>query len=92
MASPFDNFSVFQNKDLVCVADGGKPVGDDKTGAVSHEPIQSFLDEAFGGVVHTGRRFVEDEDGRVLEQSPGDGEALFFTHAEFDAPFAERRV
>ena len=37
---------------------------------------QGRLDQALGLGVQGRGRFVEDEDGRVLEQGPGDGQPL----------------
>jgi hypothetical protein len=51
-------------------------VGDDEGGAALHDLLQRQLQLLLGGGVEGGGRLVEDEDGRVLEERAGDGEAL----------------
>src|SRR5262249_15479610 len=59
--------SVREHDDLVGAPDRRQAVRDDDARAVDHEAVERFLDEALGLGVERGRRFVEDEDGRVLE-------------------------
>ncbi len=92
MAPAFDDAPALQHQDLVGMADGGKPVGDDEAGAVLHEPVERLLDEAFGGVVHAGRGLVENENRRIFQQGAGNGKSLFFTDAELYPAFAQWRV
>ncbi|NDB77378.1 MAG: methyltransferase domain-containing protein, partial [Verrucomicrobia bacterium] len=76
---------VFEHQNLVQVADGGEPVGDDQRGAAPHQPLEAFDHERLAlGVERTGR-FVEQEDGRVLQEGAREVEALPFADASFDA-------
>ena len=50
-----------------------------------------LLNQPFRGRVHAGRGFVEDQDGRVLEQRAGDADALLLADAQFHAAFADVR-
>ena len=92
MFSAFCDAAPLENEDLVGVANGGKSVGYDEAGSVFHEVVEGFLNETLGGGVHTGRGFVEDEDGRVFEEGTGYGEALLLADAEFDSTLAKWRV
>ena len=56
------------------------------------EPVQRPLDELLRGRIDAGRRFIENEHGRVLEQRPRDGDALLFSHGELYAALADMRV
>lgn len=85
VAASFGDAAMFEDEDLICVADGGEAVGDDEAGAVGEEAVEGFLNEFFGGGIDAGGGFVEDEDGRVFEEGAGDGDALFFADAEADA-------
>mmetsp|Transcript_36164 Transcript_36164/g.115824 ORF Transcript_36164/g.115824 Transcript_36164/m.115824 type:complete len:218 (-) Transcript_36164:136-789(-) len=46
-------------------------------------------DLGLGFRVEGARRFVEEDDGGVLEEGPGEGDALLFAAAELEAPFAD---
>ena len=48
MGSLLPDFAFVQNNDAIAILDRGEPVGDDQTGSVRHELIQSILDEEFG--------------------------------------------
>ena len=48
MCTPFDDPSPLYHKDLVCAADGGKTVGDDKRRATLHEVAEAVLDHGLG--------------------------------------------
>lgn len=87
--STFNNVAAIQNKNLIRVEDGGEAVGNDEAGSFFQQAIQGFLDKAFGGVVHAGGGFVEDEDGGIFQKGAGDGETLLFTNAETYAAFAD---
>ncbi len=50
------------------------------------------LDQPFALGVEVAGGFVEDEDSRVGQNGPGDGDPLPLSAAEFDAPFADDRV
>src|SRR6185437_9481913 len=71
--------------DLVGMADGAEPVGDDYAGAVFHHLIDSVLYEAFAFGVERGGGFVEDEDGGIFQEGACDGQALTFAATELAA-------
>ena len=51
-------------------------MGDDDGRAVLGQAVKRRLNLTLGLRVHRGRRFVEDEDARVLEHGARDGDAL----------------
>ena len=80
------------HEDLVGLANSAQAMGNDEAGAVSHQPFQGFLDEAFGGRVHTGGGFVQDENWRILQQRPGNAHPLLFPNAQFHTAFPYARM
>ena len=74
MRSRLDDLAGVEDEDLVCAAHGREAVRDDERGAPLHEVRKRLLDQAFGLGVERARRFVENEDRRVLEKSAGDRE------------------
>ena len=89
MRSLFDDLAFFEDVDPVRVLDGGEAVGDDERSAVFHQAVEGGLDLALGFGIDGSGGFVEEEDGRVFEESAGDGEALFLAAGEFHAALAD---
>ena len=73
VGAALDNPAVIEHHDGVGVADGGKPVGDDKYLSALHEFIHAVLHQSFGAGIDGGGRFVEDHGGRVRHRRAGDG-------------------
>lgn len=92
MGAAFHYFSFIEHADFVGVLDGGKAVGDGNGGAGLHEPFERFLHEAFAFGVECRGGFVEDEDGRILEDGAGDGDALALSAGEAAAAVAHLGV
>src|SRR6266498_2048174 len=61
----FDNLAVLDDDDVICIANRGQAMSNDKTGSTFHQTQQCFLDARFGACVHAGGGFVEDENARV---------------------------
>ncbi len=77
-----DDPAVVEDQDAVGVAQGGQAMGDQDDGAVGPGGIDGFLDEPFAGVVQRRGPLVEDQDRRVLEEDPGQGDPLPLTAGE----------
>ena len=92
MDSPLGDLAAFENEDLIGMANGRESVRDDEAGTVLHEAVEGLLDEPLGGRVHTRGGFIEDEDRWIFEKGASDGEALFFTDAQFDTTLSEWSV
>ena len=60
-----------EHQNLLGVADGGQPVGNDQGGTVFGQPLQALLDQPFALVVQGGGGLVKDEDGGGFSERPG---------------------
>ena len=89
MGAPLEDAALVEDDDLVGPLHGAQAVGDHQGGAAGEEAFEGVLDEAFGLGVEGGGGFVEDEDGRVAQYGPGDGEALPLAAGEFAAPVTD---
>ena len=78
-----------QEGDRVTAGDGRQAVGDGDHGAVAGELRQGREGAPLGGGVEGRRRLVEHDDGSVLEQRPGDGDALALAAGQVRAARAE---
>lgn len=58
MGSLFDEFAFGNHEDLIGVTNGGEAVGDNERGAVFHQALEGFVDEAFGFGIEGGGGFV----------------------------------
>ena len=65
-----------EDHDLVRAHDGREPVGDHDNRAPLGQACESTLDERLVLGVGEGRRLVEHDDGRVLENRAGKRHAL----------------
>ena len=64
-------------------------MGDGDHGLAFHEVVEALLDGRLDLRVERARRLVEDEDGRVLEQHAGNGDALALAARQLDAALAD---
>ena len=76
MAALLDDIAVLHKQDDVRVPDGGEAVGDHKAGPPLHQLFHGLANLHFGAGIHAGSGLVQDNDGRVAEEHPGDGEKL----------------
>ena len=72
----FGDAALVEDDDAVGVADGREAVGDDDGGALRLEAREGAAHRLLVDRVQMRGRLVEDEDGRVLEDGPGDRDAL----------------
>ena len=77
-----------QHGDLVGVFDGAQPVGHDDAGAAPAQLCKGLLDVHFGFVVQGAGGLVQDQDGRVLQEHPGNGDPLPLAPGQLYPPFA----
>ena len=77
MRADLDDVAVVHDEDHVGVADGGKPVGDDKGSSSFHQVFHAFLDQDLGSCIDGRCGFVENQDLRIAEEGAGDGKQLF---------------
>ena len=82
MGTPLSDTAVLHHQDLIRVLDGSQPVGDGEDGFPLCQSGQSLLDQVFILRVYAGGRFIKDDDRGVLQNGPGDGNALLLPAGE----------
>ena len=92
MVAIFNNRAVIQHDNTVQMGEGGQAMGNDQHGLVGHDVVKAVLDQAFGLGIEAGGGFVQHQDRRVLEQRPGNGDALALPSRQFDPAFANQGV
>ena len=70
------------DQDQICRQDGAQAVSDDDARPLTHDALQRLLNERFRFAVQAAGGFVQNQDTRVFEDDPRDGQALFFATAE----------
>ena len=90
-AALLGNLAVFQNDDLIRRLDGTHPVCDDQNGFACQQAGQGALHPGLVLHIQGRRRLVQQDDGGVFQQRPGDGNALPLTAGELGPVLADRR-
>ena len=75
-----------QHKDPIVILDGGQSVGDGQGRAAMGQLFEALAYEDLTLVVQRAGGLVQNEDGRVLEEDPGNGNALLLAARELDTP------
>src|SRR5215203_4658235 len=89
MASVFDYPAVLKHQDEVRASHGVEVVGNDQGCLPGHETFQSFLDLRLALDVEARHRLVQDQDGGIPDDGPGDGYPLALPSGEGVAPLAD---
>src|ERR1700733_1775437 len=84
--------AIFDDGDARSAAHGRQAMGDDKDGAAGNQIGKRDLHQRFALRVQRRSGFIEDENRRVLEQCPGNGNALAFSAREAKALFADHGI
>src|SRR5215467_8983314 len=92
MCSAFANLPILQDEYSIRAANGSKAMSNYKGGAADHEIGEGLLDQHFGFGVELGSRFIEDENGRVLQYGARNRNALTLTAAQAHAALADDRI
>ena len=87
-----DDAAIIHHIDAVGAADGGEPVGDQDRGAPGHQPLQRHLHLRLALGVERAGGLVEQQDRRVLQEGPGDRDALALAARQPQARLADRGV
>lgn len=66
VGAALDDTPVLYDKNLVCLEDSGKAVGDDNRGAAGKSRFERPLDRVFGFGIEMGGGLVEDDNVRRL--------------------------
>src|SRR5207302_2644332 len=92
VAPRLDDAPVVEHDEAIHAGDGGEAVGDGYDGASAHQLAELFLDRRLDLGIECRGRLVEDQDRRILEDHPGDGDALALPAGELDATLADMRL
>src|SRR6266566_7995207 len=87
----FRDRAPIEDHNAVGAADRRQPVRNHHDRPSHYQVAQGPLDEQLGLRVEFGGRFVQDEQRRILEQGPGDGDALALAAREALAALADHR-
>ncbi len=82
VGSALDDTAVIKHENLICAHDSGKPVRDYDGSAVEHQSLQRFLDESLRRRVHARRRFIQNQNWRILQQRSRNRKPLLFAHTQ----------
>lgn len=78
-----------QHQNQICALNGGKPVRDGKRRPPLGQRGQRLLHDMLALVIQRRGRLIQNQDRRVFQENPGDGDALFLPARELDAPLAD---
>ena len=76
MRTFLDNSAIFDHDNAVGIGDGRQPMGDYQGCPVFHKVFQCFLHLAFRFGIQGRCGLIEDQDGRIFQQSTGNGKSL----------------
>ena len=92
MRALFNQFRVFDHEDDVRTANRAEIMGDGDGRSSLHQRPQRSDDGFLGGGVQAGGRLVENQDRRIANDRPGNGDALALTAREGGAALADHGV
>ena len=87
-----DQLAVLEDEDFVHASNGGEAMGDHQGRAAFHQIKQAGDDECLAVRVERAGGFVEQEDGRVLQEGAGQIEPLALADAEARTAIADDGV
>ena len=82
MGAAFHHVAFFHDVDAVRIYDLGEAVGDDDHRAALLDGVERVFDLLGSDGVEAGGGLVEEDDGRVFEEKPGNGDALLLPAAQ----------
>ena len=89
MAAPLHNPPLIQYKDLIRLLDSFHPVRNHNQCFPSSQGLDSLLQLHLVLRVNIGRGLVQNDDRRILEHGPGDGEPLAFSAGDRGAALTD---
>ena len=92
MAALFQHTALVEHDDVVRVLDRGQAMRDHQRGAVLHQSLHGFLDQALRFGIQRAGGLVEDQDRRVLEDRARDGDALALATGDQRPALPDRAV
>ena len=92
MVSLLDDSTVLDHDHPVGISDCRQAVGNDEARSPLHQLVKRLLDLHLGPCVDRTRRLVEDQDSRIREDRPCNGDELPLTLGQVCATLRELRV
>ena len=92
MGALLHDAALVQHQDLVGIADSLQPVGDHQHRLLPGQRFHSLLELVLVLRVHVGGGLIEDDDRGVLQEAPGDGDALLLPAGEGGPALADHCV
>ena len=92
VCAELDDPPTVEHGDAVGIADRRQSVGDDDRRPSAQRRFQGRLHQRLVLVVEVARRLVEDHHVGILEQQPGDGDALLLAARQSISPLADNGV
>jgi hypothetical protein len=89
MATGLDHDAVLDHENAVSVNDGVQAVGDHQGSAPGAQAGDRILDVTLRFGIEGGGRLVEQDDGRVAQQSAGDRHSLALAAGQLQAVLAD---
>ena len=87
-----DDHAPLQHDETIHIHDGAQSMRDRDHALADHGFAHGLLDEVLAVAVEGARGFIEQQDGRVAKDRPGDGDSLPLAAGELDATLADQRV
>src|SRR2546421_12753656 len=78
----FHDLSVRHYSQAVGVAKSTESVRDGESRAVLYQPVDRLLNKPLCLRIHAGGRFIEDQDGGIMEDRARDGDSLSLAAGE----------
>ena len=85
MAPPLRDAALLQDEDEIGLHDGGETMGDHEARPPRQGGRDGVLDEALGLGVDRACGLIEDEEGRIGQEGPRQGDELLLARREEDA-------
>ena len=87
-----DDAALVYHQNLIRTPHRLEPVGDHQHGLLPRQGLHSLLELVLILGVHIGRGLIEDDDRRVLQETPGDGDALLLPAGKRGSSLANYRA
>ena len=87
--SVFDDSSMIENEDLICVADGAQSMRDDKSGAAVEQDFQRILQSRLGSTVDAAGGFIQNQNCRVRQHGSCETDELPLTGTHSGSAFTD---
>src|SRR5262249_32070734 len=91
MRAVLDDPALVEHQDAIQMRNRRKPVSNHDDGLVLHEVFEGLLDGLLGDRVEAGGRFIEYQDGGVLDDDARYRNPLALPSGEFHTPLAHQR-